>query len=166
MVLCPWNSPAKNTGLGILQGIFSTPCFLITLHSLKPAVRFQPLQQAGWHSMLWDCGEPTELSYCLPYPLLLAGGFWRWKVGSWDVAEGVKNVFCPLPAPWGKGHLCGVYPRKLVSGGGCERTQADWEGMVGKGNGSVKGHAGCESTLDGHSEEWPSMHCLGRRYFT
>ena len=73
-----------------------------------------------------------------------------------------KNAFCPLPAPRGKGHLCGVYPRKLVSSGGCEGTRADWEGMVGKGNGSVRGLVGSEPTVDGHSEEWPSTHCLGR----
>ena len=58
-LLCPWDSPGKNTGVGFyafLQGIFQTQELLCLLHCRQILY-------------CWATGEPPELSYDLAIPL-------------------------------------------------------------------------------------------------
>ena len=72
-LLCPWDSPGKNTGVGchaLLQGIFLTqganPCFLCLLHCQVGSLPLAPpaLQKTYfksnnphlvWFRMVWEC---------------------------------------------------------------------------------------------------------------
>ena len=65
-LLCSWDSPGKNTGLGchaILQGIFliqeSNPCFLCLLHWQAGSLPLAPLGKHEASLLKWQFGMPT-----------------------------------------------------------------------------------------------------------
>ena len=92
-LLCPWNSPDKNTGMGshsLLQGIFHSGC----------------CKEYSWREQGWQIGPPVRLlqgsGWEVPWTDDISGGSGRWSRGT-PMDRGGKRKWleclCPSPCP-------------------------------------------------------------------
>jgi len=70
-LLCPWNSPGKNTGVGcyfLLQGIFLTQGIFLKTQGSDPGLLHcrQILYHLSHQGSLWDASSLTKVSRELP----------------------------------------------------------------------------------------------------